>query len=203
MELIVISNQVAVTNEAIIINELFQSGLKRFHLRKPYWNEVQIIDLLMHVDPEFRSYIILHQHHHIAAGFNIKRLHYTEKERLNTQGEQLTHLSQQGYTLSTSVHHLSALYEVGAFSYVFFGPVFNSISKADYKSTLSEDFYLDKTGIGSKVIALGGIDENNLDKVKKKNFDGAAVLGALWQRPHEAVQTFDKLKILTNNTNDD
>ena len=196
MELIVISSQEVIVNEATIINGLFQLGLKRFHLRKPDWNEHQLIELLMQIDPVFHSSIALHQHHHIATRFNIKLLHYPEKERLNTQPEQLVHLNQQGYTLSTSVHRLSVLREVGSFSYVFYGPVFNSISKPGYERKLPEDFYLDKTGITFKVIALGGIDDSNLDKVKQMNFDGAAILGTLWQKPHEALQTFSKLKTL-------
>lgn len=196
MELVVISSELSIVNEANIINGLFQSGLTRFHLRKPGWNELQLIDLLMQINPVFRSGIALHQHHPIAASFDMKLLHYTEKERLNAPAGQLAHLNKQGYTLSTSVHQLSALHEIKSFNYAFFGPVFNSISKPGYENKLPNDFHLTKTGITSQIIALGGIDESNLSKVKEMNFDGAAVLGALWEKPQQALQTFAKLKML-------
>lgn len=194
MELIVISSPVTVDKEAQIINRLFEAGLKRLHLRKPDWDSKQLVDLLLQIDPAFFPDIALHQHHHIAGDFDMKRLHYTERHMLNADPEKLTDQNNEGYILSTSVHDFAVLPSLKSFAYVFFGPVFNSISKPGYQSKLSEGFRIDKNTTQPQVIALGGVEVSNLNKVKEMNFDGAAVLGTIWNNPDDAVSTFKKLK---------
>src|SRR5689334_9961149 len=99
-----------------------------------------------------------------------------------------------GFVLSTSVHDLIVLPEIPHFDYVFYGPVFNSISKIGYQSKLSPDFKLDKTCSKPQVIALGGVELSNLTKIKTMGFAGAAVLGALWNEPGKSVEIFQQLK---------
>ncbi len=199
MELVVISAPGEIADEAAIINRLFEAGMQRFHLRKPAWDATRLSDLLMRIDKLFHGQIALHQHHHLAGYFDIKGLHYKEQERINTSPEKLSLQKKQGYLLSTSAHDLEVLPSLRVFDYSFFGPVFNSISKAGYSGIVPEQFYLDKKGINQQVIALGGINETNLNKVKAMNFDGAAVLGAVWNNPFEAVINFKKLKKLITN----
>jgi thiamine-phosphate pyrophosphorylase len=199
MELIIISAPAVIANEAAIINRLFETGMNRFHLRKPGWNDKQLSNLLMQIDKSFHGQIALHQHHDLAGYFAVKGLHYKEQERSHTSAEKLIWQKEQGYVLSTSAHDLEVLPSLGAFDYVFFGPVFNSISKPGYEGKIVKPFYLDKTGCSQQVIALSGINETNLNKVKEMNFDGAAVLGAVWNKPDQAVVNFKKLKNLTKN----
>jgi thiamine-phosphate pyrophosphorylase len=99
-----------------------------------------------------------------------------------------------GFTLSTSIHDIPSLPRVEHFNYVFYSPVFNSISKPGYNSKVSEDLILDKAGYETKVIALGGVQVSNLPRIKRMGFDGAAVLGTLWNEPHRAVERFNQLK---------
>ncbi len=80
------------------------------------------------------------------------------------------------------------------FNYTFLGPVFDSISKSGYGSALPDDFFLTKTQKKIQVIALGGIDIANLDKVRKMNFDGAALLGTLWANPKKALEKFVEIR---------
>ncbi len=200
MELIVISDPGKVADEAMIINQLFETGMTRFHLRKPDWNGTQLIDLLTQIDNSFHGQIALHQHHYIAEYFEIKGLHYKEQDRFTTSPKEFIQQKKQGYALSTSVHDLEVLKSLKVFDNIFFGPVFDSLSKLGYKSNVAESFYLDKTGIGQKVTALSGINESNLNRVKEMNFDGAAVLGAIWNKPNQAVANFNELKnIVVNN----
>jgi thiamine-phosphate pyrophosphorylase len=72
------------------------------------------------------------------------------------------------------------------------------VSKPGYQSKLGADFKLDKTNIKSKVIALGGVKLSNLANVKAMCFDGAAVLGTLWNKPDEALERFKQLKKSTS-----
>ncbi|WP_183561448.1 thiamine phosphate synthase [Mucilaginibacter sp. SP1R1] len=194
MQLIVISNPDAIANEARIINQLFEAGLTRFHLRKPAYDAGQIVHLLNQIDEQYHYRIVLHQHHAVAQDFNIERLHYTEQHRQNTDAEQLTLQNYCGYILSTSVHNLAALQQLKWFDNVFFGPVFNSISKPGYETTLPADFALDKKDIAVKVIALGGVEAANLCQIKAMNFDGAAVLGSIWNNPELAVANLKNLQ---------
>ena len=194
MQLIVISNPDTVAHEARLINQLFEAGLTRFHLRKPEWDEQQLVDLLRQIHQAFYPYIALHQHHLIAMDFDIKRLHYTEKHRLATELDKLAHQKEGGYVLSTSIHDVAELNSLAPFDYTFFGPVFNSISKPGYQSRLTEGFRINQNDFQPKIIALGGVEAANLGKLKAMNFDGAAVLGTIWNNPAQAVTNFKKLQ---------
>jgi thiamine-phosphate pyrophosphorylase len=194
MKLLAISDPEFIPDEAEIINSLFREGLVCMHIRKPASDENQFKALLTKIEPEFMDSIAIHQHHALAHDLGIQRLHFTEKDRKMTSEEKLALLRDAGYRLSTSIHDakdLSGLSPV--FSYTFLGPVFDSISKTDYKSAFSADFYLDEKTKRIPVIALGGIDITNLKKVKAMNFDGAAILGTLWKDPKSALNTFQKL----------
>jgi thiamine-phosphate pyrophosphorylase len=194
MELIVISNPFAVVDENIIINNLFQAGLKYFHIRKPESDIQTVKELLNGIAPCFYERIALHQFHEMASDFGINRLHYTERARdasgIKKWQDQLT----EGFTLSTSVHDITLLPTLEQFEYTFYGPVFNSISKPGYQSNLSRDFKLDRSDIKTKVIALGGITVPNLSRITAMGFDGAAVLGILWNEPDKAVKRYNQLK---------
>jgi thiamine-phosphate pyrophosphorylase len=193
MELIVISNPDAVANESIIINNLFNAGLKYFHIRKPNSRIKAIQELISEVSPQFYNRISLHQFHEIAADFGIKGLHYTEQARKQSNVTKWQALADLGYRLSTSIHDIAMLPTLKHFDYVFYGPVYNSISKPGYQSSVPANFKLNKDAIKPKVIALGGIEESNLQTIKVMNFDGAAVLGTLWNEPDNAINSFNKL----------
>lgn len=193
MGLIVISNPVKLIDEPNLINQLFIAGLKCFHIRKPDGDKKAISDLIGAIAPQFYDRISLHQFHELAADYGIKRLHYTEQNRDATNSKFLAAQRAMGYILSTSVHNEPLLPSLAQFNYAFYGPVFNSLSKPGYQTTLQENFKLDKGSIKFKVIALGGINISRLQAVEAMNFDGAAVLGALWNEPHKAVDYFYQL----------
>ena len=66
---------------------------------------------------------------------------------------------------------------------MFISPIFDSISKVGYKSNFSQDKLLETKNTGllsNNIYALGGIDKNNINILKKYGFKGCAVLGTLW-----------------------
>jgi thiamine-phosphate pyrophosphorylase len=88
-----------------------------------------------------------------------------------------------------SAHSFEELKKMENREIVLLGPVFDSISKHGYKSKFSKDEL--KAGItewrefiGSqgktKLYALGGIDAENISELEELGFDGAAVLGGVW-----------------------
>ncbi len=194
MKLLVISSPGQVYNEANIINQLFKLGLQYFHIRKPEDSEEQVKTLISGIYPEFYSRLAIHQHHGLAEEFKIKRLHFTESERKKQSRNALRRLTDKGFNLSTSIHDLALLPSLEDYKYVFFGPVYDSISKPDYKSELERGFKINNTSQTPLIIAIGGICADKLDSIKKMNFDGAAVLGSVWKNSEEAVRNFETLQ---------
>lgn len=193
-ELVVISHAAILPEEALIIQQLFEEGMERFHLRKPESDESSVRQLLDTIPAVFHPRIALHGFHHLKEEYDIRRLHFTEQHRHATNETMLKQLKDKGYVLSTSVHDLQTSQNLPPlFSYAFFSPVFDSISKQQYTGVAGEGFYIRDEQKAVPVIALGGIDAGNIRTVAAMNFDGAAVLGALWNEPANAVDNFKKI----------
>jgi thiamine-phosphate pyrophosphorylase len=193
--LVVISNPTPIADEAGLINGLFDEGLEVLHLRKPDTSADEIRLLLEKIKPQYHSQISLHQHHEMAKDFGIKRLHLTEINRKKGLHSPLPFGEGQVGILSTSIHDVNDYQTLPeTFEYTFFGPVFDSISKPGYTSSLSDNFVFPiKTGY-PKVIAIGGIDASNVHRVKQMNFSGAAVLGTIWSKPEESISRFKTIQ---------
>jgi thiamine-phosphate pyrophosphorylase len=183
----------ALPDEAGIINKLFENGLQILHLRKPESTRGQVKMLLSEIDQKYHYRISLHQYHSLAEEFGISRLHFTKKERASTSSEEFQAMRKKGITLSTSIHQIEQHDTLPTFfSYAFFGPVFDSISKKGYHGVVNGGFKLTKKPVS--LIALGGISTSNLENIQAMNFDGAAILGALWEQPENAVLNFCRLR---------
>jgi len=88
--------------------------------------------------------------------------------------------------------------------YFFLSPIFDSISKAGYKSKFDllelKYFLLDKKVLPNGedlggAVALGGIDEDKIETCRELGFAGVAVLGAIWKNKNP-VGKFKRLKLL-------
>lgn len=198
--LIVISGDGPRPDEAAIINALFEEGLQLFHLRKPGASALQIQELLDQINPGCYPRIALHQQHQLSKVYGLRRLHFPERERKGAPAKEWLQLKGEGYTLSTSVHRLDDGVPEG-FSYAFYGPLFDSISKAGYKSTLADqsNFFLPDAWKKSALVALGGIDESNCSKARQLGFESVAVLGAVW-KAGDPVKQFKLIKEAWNST---
>ena len=191
--LIIITSQTDVKNEADIINNLFEAGMQLLHIRKPNAGASEIEKLIKKINPQFYHQLALHQHHWMANDFAIVRLHYKEEVRKEIDQDELAVL-QTKYILSTSIHAIEDYDKLSlSFEYTFLGPVFNSISKPGYKAEFA-DCLLPQHNEGPEIIAIGGIDVNNIEKAKELKFDGVAVLGAIWQKPEESIKQFKLLQ---------
>ena len=187
--IIVVSSPGIVANESDIINELFEEGLELFHFRKPGITNDQLLKAIEKIDSHYLDRIAWHHH---PNGFPVKRMHFSEEHRGNQGREDLLSLKKEGKVLSTSIHSLDN--EEGLFplfDYAFFGPVFNSISKNNYKSVITKEFNV--SGRKTNLIAIGGIDANNVIDAYKMGFHGIAVLGAVWQKGNP-VENFKHIR---------
>jgi thiamine-phosphate pyrophosphorylase len=186
MELILISSPVAVPDEMSRLNAYFQMGLKRFHLRKPYYSKEKIEAYLHQVDPAFYPYLSLHSHHELGEKFGIKRLHYPEHLRQATPPASFEKKLAEGKVLSTSVHSVENLSKLPAFfSYALIGPVYPSISKKRYGDPFDPDKWKRIGSSDIPAVAIGGIESQKIHTINKLGFKGAALLGSIWSVPHD------------------
>lgn len=190
--IIVISDTELFAGEANIVNQLFDNGLQLFHLRKYNNSQSEIECFIDQIKPEYRKRLVLHQFHEMVGGFGIRRLHFSERDRKLIDEVDLKELKNQGGILSTSLHSMDEFNVLSScFDYAFLSPVFDSISKSDYKAKPFDLSF--KKGTNIKLIALGGINENNCSRALEMGFDGVALLGSVW-RSEDKTSIFIKVK---------
>ncbi|MCL9804165.1 thiamine phosphate synthase [Flavobacterium amniphilum] len=169
--MIVITNPVAVHNEISIIRSLFESGLELLHIRKPDYSEAEMISLLTAIGSDFNSQLVLHSHHHLSGSFGINRLHNPEAE-----------IEKANFALSASTHSIAEFNALeNNYGYAFLSPVYPSISKPGYHSEINLlESVKERTNFNTKLVALGGISQQNITKTLKAGFDEVALLGTIW-----------------------
>ncbi|WP_337968474.1 thiamine phosphate synthase [uncultured Flavobacterium sp.] len=182
--MIVITNPSAIANEISLIDSLFEEGLSLLHIRKSDFSEIEMTQFIHQIKPEYRSKLVLHNHLQLGEDLGINRIHFSEKDRKNSF---LINPDQKIF--STSTHSIEDFNALENFDYAFLSPVFTSISKEDYhpKENLFEALK-SRTNNKTKVIALGGIDSENIKKTLENGFDDVAILGTIWNHENPIKQ---------------
>ena len=161
-----------------ILSALFDEGLEILHLRKPNTEPVYSERLLQLIPDSYLNKIVVHDHFYLKNEYGLKGIH------LNNRNPDIP--SKYKGQISKSFHSIDDLMqEKRNFDYLFLSPVFDSISKSDYKSTfsLSKLKEMSKSRIiDKKVFAMGGIDIDNIPLLKDLGFGGIVILGAIWNR---------------------
>jgi thiamine-phosphate pyrophosphorylase len=189
--ILVITPETRVQNEAEIINRMFQEGLDLLHIRKPVMSREEMTSFLDSIDDEFYPQLVLHGYYDLRKDYHISRFHFREADRKDETYQ--SYISQS--TLSTSVHDIETYDSLEKeWEYALISPVFPSISKKGYgeESTVMEEIK-NRNNPNVKLIALGGINENNICKVFENGADGAALLGAVWESD-EPLNTFKRCR---------
>lgn len=178
-QIIVITNPEEIDQEAFKIICLLESGVSGVHIRKPNASLREVKNLIEEIPYSLRSKLQLHGHFELLNEMNLGGAHLNHRN----PNPPSTALS-----LSKSCHSLSELSEIEEFKYVTLSPIFNSISKKDYKSKFNLQ-EIEKTGVlrGKNVIALGGITPQSFGMLKRIGFTGAALLGFVWQNDFNKV----------------
>lgn len=191
---ILLSNIETSLNEYEIIHSFLKDQSNVFHLRRYNFEEEQVADFLIQFSEIERKQIVLNHHHYLASEFGINRLHFSEQDRKEIDEEKLQRFVEAGFILSTSVHDLETFNQLPVcFTYAFLSPVFDSISKSDYKAV---SFDLSQKINNIQIIALGGITIDNYNQAIEKGFDGVAFLGSVWnsENPMEQVNLINNHK---------
>ena len=154
MKLIVISSPTPIPNEFEIINSMLEEGLEMFHVNKPTFSKSEIEKFIRKIPQQFQDRVYIHSY--------FPKFH--------------------------SLEDLKEYRPSSTGQFAFLSPVFDSISKQGYKSNFSDrmnKFTKLKPELmaaikGKKMIALGGVDEDKIELVRKVGFAGAAIVGAIW-----------------------
>lgn len=164
--------------EADIINKLFANGIQHLHLRKPEATKEQLASWIEKIETDFRSRIVLHDHHDLAFEYGLGGIH------LNSRNPKLLREGWGG-SISRSCHSIAEVEACqGDYDYVFLSPIFDSISKQGYRAAFSKEELADAKARGilsRNVYALGGVTFDNLKEVEQLGFYGAALLGGFWE----------------------
>ena len=180
--------------EASDLEEMFDCGLERLHLRKPDHSAKEVAKILDKLPEKYLNKIVLHRFPELLKEYPVAGYHHFSVEDLRkVKG-----------TCSRSFHKFSRLRESKeVLDYCFFGPVYNSISKHGYGPKVSmveiRDYFAeDKDRKRTPVFALGGIRRNKIRSLLDLGFAGVALLGAVWGKddPVSALEGFVKVRDL-------
>lgn len=164
--------------ESDAITGLFQAGLQRLHLRKPQSAIDDVRALLQAIPSVYHPRIVLHEHFQLLQEFQLCGVHLNSR---NPHAPQ----EWQGH-VSVSCHSIEELAKRKAegFNYLSLSPIFDSISKQGYASAFSAE-ELQRAAqqgiIDHRVMALGGICNDNIAQALSYGFGGVMVLGDAWQ----------------------
>ena len=172
-------------NEVEEICAILDEGWDRVHLRHPDTTRENMVMILDTIPEEKRDRIVIHDHFDLSEVFPSIGLH------LNRRSPKAP-VSYNG-SLSRSCHSVTEIKHYSGLSYVTLSPIFDSISKPDYSSTFSPEDLEQLQDIAIPVIALGGISPERIGALKRYNFSGFAMLGALpWGEGPKRMSRFVK-----------
>lgn len=177
--MIVISNPTAIANEIKTIHSLFECGLELFHVRKPEFSATEIKAFVTAIGLEYRNKLVLHSHHQLAEDLGMNRIHFTEKDRIKANPIRVPNPDR---VITTSTHSIDEFNSLSNdYEYAFLSPVYNSISKENYNPKIDLlNAIKNRTNFNTKLVALGGIEAQNIKKTLDAGFDDVALLGTIW-----------------------
>lgn len=182
--MIVISSPTAIINEIEIIQNLFQEGMNRFHIRKPDYSQKELEDFIHAIGLEYYDKIVLHNFS--LENFSGLNYHISDWESVDFN-------LFQDKNLSTSTHSIDEFNQLSKnWNYAFLSPVFESISKDNYgKNSNIIESIKSRTNFQTELVALGGIKEDTIKLAFDSGFDNVALLGAIWLADNP-IQKFKK-----------
>jgi thiamine-phosphate pyrophosphorylase len=175
--------------------QLLQAGADSILVRKPGWQESCYEDLLRQADPVCYRHLMIAGYPALCEKYGLQGVHFSEAARMQLSDKQIHYYQQQGWRLSSSIHTVQVLPPTcNHWNQLLLAPVFNSISKNGHLAAFDRTFRLSKNGYSGKVLALGGVDHTTAGAARHMQFDGIALLGALWQQPTAAVNNFCRIR---------
>lgn len=176
MKIIAITTPKVIDEDAYIIRRLLDKGVDIIHLRKPESCIDDCRKLLSTLDAEYRASIVIHDYPELYSEFSLRGIHINRNVVALPSGYNGLK-SRSCHSLEEIAHYKSD------FDYLFLSPIFDSISKAGYRSGFDTETLrraAESGIIDSKVIALGGVTLDKISYLKGLNFGGAAMVGSIY-----------------------
>ena len=190
--IVLISPESDAKDEIVILTQLFEVGLTYYHLRKPDKDYQEHCDYLDQIDSKYHNRIIVHYFHELINIYNLKGIHFREQKRINhivNPSNYFKNFEMYGKTISSSFHEIQDLEDCDfEFDYHLLSPVFSSISKVGY---VGRGF--DVSAVDKRIIGMGGINLDNLEKILSLGYKGVGVLGGIWNSS-TPITDFKKMK---------
>lgn len=177
MKIIAITTPKVIDEDASIIKYLLDRGIYSIHLRKPDSDINDCRNILTELTSWERAQIVIHDHPELYYEFSLKGIHINRNV--------ITLPNDYNGLKTRSCHTFGEIIKYkNDYDYLFLSPIFDSISKIGYKSNFN-DQDLQKASadgiIDRKVIALGGVTFDKISYLKKLNFGGVAMIGAIYK----------------------
>ncbi|WP_298301062.1 thiamine phosphate synthase [Hydrotalea sp.] len=208
MKLIIITTPENLPNETVMINQMFELGLERLHIRKPKAGIEDYRKYLDQINPIYHHLISVHAFPELLKDFTTIGFHCTGKI-INNSTKMDFVFSNNPKIISASFHSWEELKNNNyPFDYIFISPIFNSMSKPGYTGNIAINriqssrlaIKMEKK-FCPKIIGLGGISETNMHVLYNAGFEGVAIIGNIWLMPN-AVTRFILLKNYLSNLNE-
>jgi thiamine monophosphate synthase len=194
--LAVITRPEIFSGEADYLEGLLEAGLTKLHVRKPGAGQKEKIALLERLAPRWAGRLVWHGDKELALSHGILQVHGSVELAggRGKSGGGLPVESGGRFAVSTSVHSWEEMEALPAgLAYAFISPLFDSISKPGYGRNKA---LLEPPGgdLPCLPVGLGGIGADTIGEMIRRGWKGAAVLGWIWEEPHEAVRRYERLK---------
>lgn len=206
--MVVITYPTPIVNETSLINKMFDKGLPLLHIRKPNMELKELELWVKNIDNSYHQRLVIHIPNTVINNNKDTFKQYTAL--INNTNSTYTHLStyncsfvnnhsQELPKLSTSVHCISEVNKLSTeISRAFISPIYPSISKKGYLSTLDwKEELQQRTNYHTKLVALGGITPLHILELRTMGFDDYALLGTIWEanqplKQFELCQHYDQ-----------
>jgi len=201
LQFYIITPEDNIENEIEIVCQLLKQEDVTLHLRKPTFSKDLVSDYLLNIPSELHQKIVIHSYHQLIEDFNLRGIHFTHHNKHSINNYLNTNCSR-----SISTHSFEEIKNpIGDFDYFFLSPIFKSTSKTGYGGNHYKMHELEtflKQEQAKNIVALSGIDFNNIKLVQNLGFSGAAFLGSFWnfcQNTDYKTQIHLFFKTLRNN----
>lgn len=164
---------------------IISGGWDHVHLRHPEASRREMMELIEAIPRDMHPRLVIHDHFSLTWDFNLGGLHLNRRSPAPPGG--------YNGPLSCSCHSLEEIGRHADMTYLTLSPIFDSISKTGYTSTFSHEQLTHIGSIPARIIALGGVTPERIDLLRRYNFSGFAMLGALpWGADSDEMSRFIK-----------
>lgn len=167
----------AISGEVATIRRLLADGFDIVHLRKPNADIEYCRQLLGGLSVAERSRIVVHDYYSLYREFALRGVHLN-RNIASLPSDYCGSRTRSCHSFEEVVRYKEEV------DYLFLSPIFDSISKAGYRSAFSHEELRRAANEGiidSRVIALGGVALDKITYLESLGFGGVAMSGAVYK----------------------